>query len=124
MPPALLKLRVPGKLMIAGEYAVLEPHRPAVVAAVDRFMNATITLSDASSVSLPGLGLDQQTFAERSGQVAFDSADPRLRFVAEALTVALQHVRDQFLLPLPFHLTLESDLDDASGRKFGLGSSA
>ncbi|NJQ01133.1 phosphomevalonate kinase [Streptomyces zingiberis] len=37
--------RAPGKLLVAGEYAVLEPGRPAVVVAVDRYV--TVTAGDA-----------------------------------------------------------------------------
>lgn len=124
MPPARLTLRVPGKLMIAGEYAVLEPHQPAIVAAVDRYMTATIELAPDNRVSLPDLGLvDLPWYAYEDG-VTIKHADPRLRFVQEALSVAVTYIRDQFLLPLPVHLTLTSELDDATGRKFGLGSSA
>lgn len=124
MPPSRLKLRVPGKLMIAGEYAVLEPHQPAVVAAVDRYMTAEIELATDNRVSLPGLGLVDLPWHAYEDGVSIKHADPRLRFVQEALTVAVAHVRDQFLLPLPIHLTLTSELDDETGRKFGLGSSA
>lgn len=124
MPPAQLKLRVPGKLMIAGEYAVLEPHQPSVVVAVDRFMTATIELATDNRLSLPDLGLvDLPWFSDEDG-VTIKHDDPRLRFAQEALSVAVAYIKDQFLLPLPVHLTLTSELDDVSGRKFGLGSSA
>ena len=32
----------PGKLFIAGEYAVVEPGHPAIIVAVDQFINVTI----------------------------------------------------------------------------------
>lgn len=124
MPPSLLELRVPGKLMIAGEYAVLEPHQPAVVAAIDRYMYATIEPAPAFSLSLPSFGLERLPFEASHAGIKLASDDPRLRFVAEALAVALAHVREELLLPLPFHLTVRSELDDETGRKFGLGSSA
>ncbi|MDB5096469.1 MAG: phosphomevalonate kinase [Cyanobacteria bacterium RYN_339] len=124
MPPSRLTLRVPGKLLIAGEYAVLEPHQPAVVTAVDRFMTATVTMARENRVTLPALGLRDVGWTAGADGVTFDQDDPRLKFVGEALGAAIAHVRDQFLLPLPFHLTLESELDGADGRKFGLGSSA
>lgn len=124
MPPTLLRLRVPGKLMIAGEYAVLEPHQPAVVVAVDRFMHATMEPAAAYSLSLPGLGLPDVTFEATAEGVRFSDPDPRLKFAGAALAAAWAYVRGERRAPLPFKLTLESELDDASGRKFGLGSSA
>lgn len=122
MPPALIALRVPGKLMIAGEYAVLEPRHPAVVVAVDRHVTATLARLDAgpSRLSIPGFGIAEATFEATAQGIAFTRPDPRLRFVAEALAVTLP---DHLDAP-PFHLTLVSDLEDGAGRKFGLGGSA
>lgn len=36
------KIRVPGKLFIAGEYAVLEPDGQCIVVAVDRYVFAEV----------------------------------------------------------------------------------
>ncbi|MFO8068960.1 MAG: phosphomevalonate kinase, partial [Alkalibacterium sp.] len=36
----------PGKLYIAGEYAVTEPGYPAVIVAVDRFITVSLSPSD------------------------------------------------------------------------------
>lgn len=124
MPDRRLTLQVPGKLMVAGEYAVLEPHQPSIVVAVDRYLRASISLSEDHRVSLPDLGLEDVGFQDLHGDIRFADRDPRLRFVGEALKVALAYLREQFLLTFPFHLTLESELDDESGRKYGLGSSA
>ncbi|MEB3223462.1 MAG: phosphomevalonate kinase [Candidatus Sericytochromatia bacterium] len=119
--PASLRLRVPGKLMVAGEYAVLEPHQPAIVVAVERYVEAHLALAEAHAICLPGYGLDDVGFEPGPGGVAFASDDARLRFVGEALTVALAAVGRP--VP-PFRITLHSGLDDAHGRKFGLGGSA
>lgn len=110
--------------MIAGEYAVLEPHQPAVVVAVDRFMTAAIAPAADFRLSLPGFGPVDLGFRTTSEGVAFEGDDPRLRFVKAALAVALAYVRSEQMVPRPFHLTIASQLDDADGRKFGLGSSA
>lgn len=124
MPHALLRLRAPGKLMIAGEYAVLEPHQPSLVVAVDRYVNVEIALSPENLVSMPDWGLTGVRFADLGGTIRFTPSEPRLRFVERALAVTLAYLREQFLLTLPFHLTITSELDSADGRKFGLGSSA
>ncbi len=36
-------VKAPGKLYIAGEYAVVEPGQPAILIAVDQFVYATIS---------------------------------------------------------------------------------
>lgn len=38
----MIEVSTPGKLYIAGEYAVVEPGHPAILAAVDQFINVTI----------------------------------------------------------------------------------
>jgi phosphomevalonate kinase len=119
--PGVLRLRVPGKLMVAGEYAVLEPHQPSLVVAVDRHVEATLARAEAFTLSLPGYGLLDVAFEPGPGGVAFASDDPRLRFVGEALAVALAALGRPVQ---PFGLVLRSGLDDAQGRKFGLGGSA
>ena len=39
----MVNVKVPGKLYLAGEYAVVEPGTPAVIVAVDRFVHLKIT---------------------------------------------------------------------------------
>lgn len=124
MPASRIELRVPGKLLVAGEYAVLEPHQPSVVVAVDRYMHADIALAHENRVTIPAFGLKDVGWRDAGNGVVWESDDPRLRFVGLALGTALAYVRDQMLLPLPFTLTLRSELEEADGRKFGLGSSA
>lgn len=113
-----LELRAPGKLMIAGEYAVLEPHQPAVVVAIERYVRARLRRSDAWAVSVPAFGLYDVPFSPVMGGIHFANPDPRLRFVQEALVVALSEN------VAPFSLELHSDLEESDGRKFGLGGSA
>ena len=118
-----LTVRVPGKLMVAGEYAVLEPHKPSVVVGVDRYMTASIRLAPEHGLSVPAWGLVDAPFQDLHDRIRFHDRDPRLKFVSEAMAVALGYLREQFLLTLPFHLTIESELE-SEGRKIGLGSSA
>lgn len=113
-----LQVRVPGKLMIAGEYAVLEPHQPAVVVAVNRHVTATFNAASSWTVSVPAFGLWDIPFFPVQGGIQFAHPDPRLRFVQEALVVSVAPETP------PFSLLLESELEEADGRKFGLGGSA
>lgn len=44
----MIETRAPGKLFIAGEYAVVEPGQPAVLIAVDRCITVRLTESEGA----------------------------------------------------------------------------
>ena len=48
MSAVTITSKAPGKLFIAGEYAVVEPGHVAIIAAVSRYL--TVTINEASSV--------------------------------------------------------------------------
>jgi phosphomevalonate kinase len=119
------RVKVPGKLMIAGEYAVLESNQPAVVLAVDRYVTAYIEPGSQNLLLLPQLGLNSVTWDTCDEHVQFSSADSRLRFIQNSILVVNQLLRENSIALRPFHLTIKSELDDpATGKKYGLGSSA
>ncbi|WP_018662727.1 phosphomevalonate kinase [Heyndrickxia acidiproducens] len=125
MSPIHYQVKAPGKLMIAGEYAVIEPGQPAVVAAVDRYITVDAKDSSENVLSLPQLGIEEVVWHTEGDSVQFSREDPRLRFIANALSVFTRLAREKSLSPRPLHLTITSELDDAaSGKKYGLGSSA
>lgn len=119
------RVKVPGKLMIAGEYAVLDPNQPAVVLAVDRYVSAYIEPDNQNELSLPQLGLKTITWETCDEQVQFSSSDSRLRFIQNSILVVNQLLRENSIALRPFRLTIKSELDDpVTGQKYGLGSSA
>jgi phosphomevalonate kinase len=67
-------VKAPGKVFLAGEYAVLEPGRPALVAAIDRFITCHVHEAEAASPqkdlpSFPGLAAEMAvTFLKQSGK--------------------------------------------------------
>lgn len=119
------RIKVPGKLMIAGEYAVLEPSQKAVVAAVNRYVIAHIRPSRQNKLSLPQLSLENIVWKIRNGGVQFSKLDSRLCFMENSLSAAARFLQEKSIRLHPFHLQIESELDDpSSGKKYGLGSSA
>ena len=42
--------KVPGKLFLAGEYAVVESGNPAVIAAVDRYLTVSIESAESGMI--------------------------------------------------------------------------
>ncbi|WP_188456737.1 phosphomevalonate kinase [Virgibacillus oceani] len=119
-----LTIQVPGKLMIAGEFAVLEPYHNLVVMAVNRFVYATISQNDANRLSLLDFQLLDLEWNYSDNRTNIVTNDERVRFVEEAMTIALNYLKESGITPGKFNLSIKSELDDESGVKYGLGSSA
>jgi mevalonate kinase len=118
----------PGKLVIAGEYAVLEG-APALVLAIDRQARVTLEDSDGSDyeISAPGLGIHAACGRlDAAGRIAWPAlgaaASASLRLVGAILETLGAEER-----PPPFRASLDTRAFRADGdrrRKLGLGSSA
>lgn len=120
-----LTIQVPGKLMIAGEFAVLEPYHKLVAMAVNRFVYVDIQPSERNQLTLEKFQLTNLKWLFTNEQVNIDSKDKRVDFVQEAMTVACNYLAERGTTIENFSLRVKSDLDDkSSGKKFGLGSSA
>ena len=118
-------IKVPGKLMIAGEYAVLEPGHKAVVIAVDRYITSEVRPALNNRLVLPQLGFNNITWEYSDEEIIFNIQDERLSFIENALKVAGGYLKDINKKLLPFILSIKSDLNDTiTGKKYGLGSSA
>lgn len=124
MSASTYRISVPGKLFIAGEYAVLEPEGQCVVAAIDRYVTADIRESDHNNIHLPQLGFSGVTWEMMNVHLQFSDNAPKLTFIQNALRVCMQYIKESNVRPLSFSLSITSELDDASGKKYGLGSSA
>ncbi|POM23587.1 mevalonate kinase [Actinomadura rubteroloni] len=116
----MITFRAPGKLFVAGEYAVVEPGVPAVLVAVDR--HATVTVEDAGGPTVLTSDLDGGSALRR------DRADPqvaaRFSFALAAVDVVERLAVEHGRRPRPFRLSIRTDLTAPDGRKLGLGSSA
>lgn len=122
---AVITARAPGKLFIAGEYAVVTPGEPSVLVAVDRYLTARLTESrGAGSIHSPEYGQVPLRWTRSGDGVAIDREHHPYDYVLETITVAEQLRAELGLRPRFFDLRLDSGLDDVTGRKFGLGSSA
>nr|WP_053071864.1 phosphomevalonate kinase [Ornithinibacillus contaminans] len=125
MSNSMLTIQVPGKLMIAGEFAVLEPHHNLAVMAVNRFIEVTIAKSERNLISLEKFQLTDLQWDFEENQVTIRSADNRVNFVQEAMTVACMYLEENAIPLTHFSMQVNSDLDDkGTGKKYGLGSSA
>ena len=110
--------------MVAGEFAVLIPNHHLAVTAVNRFVYATIEDAGQRKLTLEDYQLNNLSWDYANGEVIIQSADERLSFVKEAMEVTCTYLAEAGVEIDDFNLAVRSELDDASGVKYGLGSSA
>lgn len=115
--------KAPGKLFIAGEYAVVTPGEPAVIVAVDKYVTVIVTettgsgsvLSDHYESALEWTRQDDGTISFVDG-----AADD---YVTEAIKLCDAFALAQNIPRNNYSLSIQSELDDGT-TKYGLGSSA
>lgn len=110
--------------MIAGEFAVLEAYQKLVVMAVDRYVYTTLTTGNDNFLSLQAFELNNLEWTYDENKINIKMNDNRVKFVEDAMTVVYTYLIENNISPTKFHLQIRSELDDDSGRKYGLGSSA
>ncbi|QIS23455.1 phosphomevalonate kinase [Nocardia terpenica] len=125
----MITCRAPGKLFLAGEYAVLAPGHPGVLVAVDRYATVTVAETRCETITLAsdlGGGTRIRCDRDRDGPIVVSgSAAGRFGYVLAAVTVVERLLLERGGRPRWFALTVTGgDLTDGFGHKLGLGSSA
>src|SRR3989344_4549678 len=115
----MVHVSAPGKLMIAGEWAVLEGY-PCIVAAVNRRAHATLEpKSSEEAIEIILKDFDERATALfHGGKLVILKGDTeKMKFAKAAVETALQYLGDA----RSFRLTSWNDTKD---KKIGFGSSA
>lgn len=122
--------KAPGKLILLGEYAVLEG-APALVTAIDRFCTVSIRRNGHSVFGLESRNLDMPTLTfhlDESGRVKLAGGSP---FASQKqtgfLVEVINYVASRYEGTIPgAYISIDSGdfYHQTSGNKFGLGSSA
>lgn len=110
--------------MIAGEYAILEPKQHGIVMAVNRYVTAEIKRNKDNIISLPQYGLNEISWRLDGDRIVFNRSDPRLALIKHTIELLEQFFQEQSILSENYTLTINSELADSDGKKYGLGSSA
>ncbi len=121
----------PGKLIIVGEYAVLEGEQ-SLVCAVNREALVQISPADGFSISAPSLNLWNIPFhIMGKGSVLFPAevehpVQKRLNFFKTTFEYVYHYCRDCRFKSKYFHINIDTDAfyEKAEGIKLGFGSSA
>ena len=123
--PWVTEVRAPGKLYVAGEYAVVETGFPAVLVAVDRYVTVRVRNAvDTGRITSDLHSGSQLEWYRRDSDMVIEPDETPFSFVLAAMRV-VEEVVVELGEPLQiFDLDIASELVNDSGRKFGLGSSA
>ena len=116
-------VRVPGKLMLMGEYAVTQAGHPGIVLAIDRYLLCRIEPSIHYVLEFPGVAAP--IHANDLETLYYHLADiPPLNLVTRCIVLVQNYLQEEGRNLAPFHLSVQSELQSTSGIKYGLGSSA
>lgn len=125
-----MKASAPGKLFLAGEWAVLEPGNPGIVAAVNRRVHAELQPLTGKyiSVTVEELGVRDVRLTWDGSRVRLfplhKAAEEKLLFLRQGVEVALRFATERGLEFKPFKIKTWGEETQVAGKKVGFGSSA
>ena len=120
-----IQVKVPGKLYVAGEYAVVEPGYSAIVTTVDLFLHLKIfeCIEKRGSIFSKDFTAQPLWWNRVNDKVQLEHPSSAMKYILAAIHTVEDYVQE-LKIPLRFyHLEVSSELDSSSGQKFGLGSS-
>jgi phosphomevalonate kinase len=122
----LITEKAPGKLYVAGEYAVVEPGNSAVIVAINQFVTASI---EASNLTVGNIISKQYqnnvlSWRRRGSELVVDNRDNPYHYILSAISITEELALLMKRQLQTFNLYINSDLDSSDGKKYGLGSSA
>lgn len=122
----MITVQAPGKLYIAGEYAVLEQNCPAILVAVNEFVRVSISQSKGTSGLIHSKQYSQDSvhWVRQGTKMVIDNRDNPFEYILSAIKFTEQYCLEQGIELSVYDLHVNSDLDSADGKKYGLGSSA
>lgn len=118
--------KAPGKLYIAGEYAVLEQECPAVLVAVNQFVYVSITKNTTGTGLIHSKQYSQDSihWIRQGSRMVIDNRDNPFEYILSAISFTERYCLEQGINMKVYDIHVNSDLDSADGKKYGLGSSA
>ncbi|MFD1393855.1 phosphomevalonate kinase [Lacticaseibacillus jixianensis] len=121
----MVTAQAPGKLYIAGEYAVVETGYPAIIVALNQFVTVTVEeMPDYGSIVSKQYQENSLLWQREGDEMVFDNRDNPFHYILSAIKLTESYAREQGKPLGLYKLFVDSDLDSESGKKYGLGSSA
>lgn len=121
----MIKVKAPGKLYIAGEYAVVETDCPAILVGLNRYVY--VSVEDSENV---GTIISRQyenstvVWKRRGSEMVLDNRDNPFEYILSGIRITEQYAQECGRKMRCYNLKIDSELDSPNGKKYGLGSSA
>lgn len=120
-------IKAPGKLILLGEYAVIEEGMPAVVTSISKSIYCYIRESAKILFTSKRIDISKVEFEYNNKKLTLVSDVPNidvLSFSKNAIEITLRYLEESGYKLKKFELNILSDLSSKHGIKFGFGSSA
>lgn len=117
--------KAPGKLYIAGEYAVVEPGYSAIITAVDLFIHLKIREATEAYGSIYSEGFTPEAVKWQRVEESIQVKQPTkaLRYVLAAMQTTEDYLSELDVPLRNYHMKFKSEMTSEAGRKLGVGSS-
>lgn len=121
----MIKVKAPGKLYIAGEYAVVETGCPAILVGLNKYVYVSIEDSkDFGTIISKQYENSTVVWKRRSEHMVIDNRDNPFEYILSGIRITEQYAQELGKKMRCYDLKIDSELDSPSGKKYGLGSSA
>ena len=117
--------KAPGKLYVAGEYAVVEPGHSAILTAVNLFIHLKISESEEPFGTIYSEGFTEKPvkWQRNKKQIQLEPTDSALKYIISAIQTTENYLVELGVALKNYDVQIKSELDNETGNKLGLGSS-
>ncbi len=117
-----MHVSAPGKMLISGEWAVLEMENPAIVAAVDKRVHVTVEKADCITLTVDDFGIKNiRAYFDRGLHLdCSEKEKEKLIFMKAAIEATLNYLGKY----KPFKIRSWGEESQIGSKKIGFGSSA
>ena len=90
----MISVKAPGKLYIAGEYAVVETGQPAILVALDQFVYVNLEKSNDLGSIISKQYKENSLYWKREGnQIIFDNRDNPFHYILSAINLVEEYAQ-------------------------------
>ncbi|NLJ79105.1 MAG: phosphomevalonate kinase [Tissierellia bacterium] len=119
----MIRTSAPGKLFIAGEYAVVESGYPAILVAVDRFIRVSL-MEAYNRGRISSHGREPLLWLRKGERISPSQPNKSFAYVLSSIDMVERYARELGRRPRFYNVDISSELETDDGIKYGLGSSA